>query len=112
MEHICYVWFFFADSEDNSIFHYTLEPLQLWTSFSINILTHINFSSTHLLNLEEEMETYSYILAWKIPWTKEAGGLTALGITELSMTEYIHTHILECFQHVKYHIIHMARNNV
>ena len=37
---------------------------------------------------------------------------TALGITELNMTEYIHTHTLECFQHVKYHIIHMARNNV
>ena len=25
--------------------------------------------------LEKEMETYSCILAWKIPWTKEPGGL-------------------------------------
>ena len=25
--------------------------------------------------LEEEMATHSGILAWKIPWTKEAGGL-------------------------------------
>ena len=26
-------------------------------------------------NLEEEMATYSNILAWKIPWTEEPGGL-------------------------------------
>ena len=25
--------------------------------------------------LEEEMATYSSILAWKIPWTEEPGGL-------------------------------------
>ena len=25
--------------------------------------------------LEEEMATHSSILAWKIPWTEEAGGL-------------------------------------
>ena len=79
MKHICYVWFFFDDSEDNSMSHCTLEPLQLWTSFSINILTHIDFSNTHLLNLEEEMATYSGILAWKIPWTEEAGGLQPIG---------------------------------
>ena len=26
--------------------------------------------------LEEEMVTHSSILAWKIPWTEETGGLT------------------------------------
>ena len=25
--------------------------------------------------LEEEMSTHSSLLAWKIPWTEEAGGL-------------------------------------
>ena len=29
--------------------------------------------------LEEEMATYSSILAWKIPWTEEAGGLQSMG---------------------------------
>ena len=29
--------------------------------------------------LEEEMATYSIILAWKIPWTEEPGGLQSLG---------------------------------
>ena len=29
--------------------------------------------------LEEEMETHSSILAWKIPWTEETGGLQSVG---------------------------------
>ena len=29
--------------------------------------------------LEKEMETHSSILAWKIPWTKERGGLSSMG---------------------------------
>ena len=29
--------------------------------------------------LEEEMATHSIILAWKIPWTEEPGGLRSMG---------------------------------
>ena len=29
--------------------------------------------------LEREMATHSSILAWRIPWTKEPGGLQAMG---------------------------------
>ena len=29
--------------------------------------------------MEEEMATHSSILAWKIPWTEEPGGLQSLG---------------------------------
>ena len=29
--------------------------------------------------LEEEMATHSSILAWKIPWTEEPGGLQSVG---------------------------------
>ena len=29
--------------------------------------------------LEEEMATYSSILAWEIPWTEEPGGLQSMG---------------------------------
>ena len=29
--------------------------------------------------LEEEMTTHSRILAWKIPWTEEPGGLQSMG---------------------------------
>ena len=37
--------------------------------------------------LEEEMATHSSILAWKIPWTEEPGGLQSMGVTESDMTE-------------------------
>ena len=30
--------------------------------------------------LEKEMATYSRILAWKIPWTEEPGGLQSMGL--------------------------------
>ena len=29
---------------------------------------------------EEEMATHSSILAWKIPWTEEPGGLQSMGL--------------------------------
>jgi len=29
--------------------------------------------------LEKEMETHSSILAWRIPWTEEPGGLQSMG---------------------------------
>ena len=38
--------------------------------------------------LEREMATHSSILAWRIPWTEEPGGLhTVHGIAELDLTE-------------------------
>ena len=39
------------------------------------------------------MATHSSILAWRIPWTEEAGGLQSLGCKELDTTEVTkHTH--------------------
>ena len=37
--------------------------------------------------LEKEMATHSRILAWKISWTEEPGGLQSWGRKELDMTE-------------------------
>ena len=31
-------------------------------------------------SLEEEMATHSSILAWRIPWTEELGGLQCMGL--------------------------------
>ena len=31
-------------------------------------------------SLEEEMATHSNILAWRIPWTEEPGGLQSIGL--------------------------------
>ena len=37
--------------------------------------------------LDKAMETYSSILAWRIPWTEESGGLQSVGLQELDTTE-------------------------
>ena len=37
--------------------------------------------------LGEEMATNSSILAWKIQWTEEPGGLQSMGVTESETTE-------------------------
>ena len=38
-------------------------------------------------SLEEEMATYSSILAWKTLWTEEPGGLQSTGSQESDRTE-------------------------
>ena len=47
--------------------------------------------------LEEEMTTHSSILAWKIPWTEESGGLQPIGLQTKSQTKPkqlgMHVHI-------------------
>ena len=44
--------------------------------------------------LEDGMATHSSVLAWRIPWTEDTGGLKSTGsqrdLTEA--TEYAHTH--------------------
>ena len=37
--------------------------------------------------LEEDMETHSSVLAWKIPWTEELGELQSIGRKALDTTE-------------------------
>ena len=37
--------------------------------------------------LEKEMATHSSILAWRIPWMEELGGLQSMGHKESDMTE-------------------------
>ena len=35
--------------------------------------------------LEKEMATHSSILAWRIPWTEEPGGLQTMGLQKSQM---------------------------
>ena len=46
-------------------------------------------------HLEEGTATHSSVLAWKIPWTEELGGLRPIGWQKLST--YIHMCSQECF---------------
>ena len=47
---------------------------------------------------EEEMATGTTVLAWRVPWTEEPGGLQSMSLKELDMTEWVcmcactHTH--------------------
>ena len=43
-------------------------------------------------SLKEEMAAHSSILAWRIPWTEEPGGLQAIG-SQRETTEQLNTHI-------------------
>ena len=38
-------------------------------------------------SLEKGMATHASILAWRIPWTEESGGLKTMGCKELDTTE-------------------------
>ena len=46
--------------------------------------------------LEEEMATHSSILAWKIPWTEEPGGLQSIGLQRVTH-DWVHIHILHLY---------------
>ena len=39
--------------------------------------------------LEKEIATYSNILAWKIPWTEDPGGLQSKGSQDSGATEQL-----------------------
>ena len=39
--------------------------------------------------LEKEVATHSSILAWRIPWTEEPGGLPSMGSQRMNMTEQL-----------------------
>ena len=42
--------------------------------------------------LEEEMATHSSVLAWRIPWTEEPGGLQSMGWqSQTQLSTAVHT---------------------
>ena len=55
--------------------------------------------------LKEEMATQSSILAWRIPWMEEPGGLQSMGSQTVIMTEHAHiyTHTCTLTVHLKQH---------
>ena len=68
-------------------------PLYIWASFvaqSVKNLPAVQETWVQSLGwedpLEKEMATHSNILAWRIPWTEEPGGLQSRGSQEWDMT--------------------------
>ena len=66
--------------------------------------------------LEEVMAIHSSILAWRIPWTEESGGLQSIGWQELDTwaTEYVHMHggQHKYHSHVEINEEHLHGNNL
>ena len=47
---------------------------------NLRVMQEARVQSLHLKNLlEEEKMTHSSVLAWRIPWTEEPGGLQSMG---------------------------------
>ena len=48
------------------------QPLESWSRAQSTV-------DCYPFSLEKRMSTHSNILAWRIPWTEEAGGLQSMG---------------------------------
>ena len=59
--------------------------------------------------LEEEMATHSNILAWKIPWTEEPGGLQSVGSQRVDTTKQLSTHT--CMQGRCVEVLYPSKNS-
>ena len=59
-------------------------------------------------SLEKEMATHSSILAWRIPWMEEPGGLQSMGCKESHMTEQLHFHFPFTFRGDSLSLLHSA----
>ena len=47
--------------------------------------------------LEKAMATHSSILAWKIPWTEEPGGLQSMGLqSQIRLSDYHFFPLINC----------------
>ena len=73
----------------------------------------LNNNNIHLNNcmwlLEKEMATHSSILAWRIPWTEELGGLQSTGCKESDTTEQLHFHCLYGATWFQDHFLYLSR---
>ena len=52
-------------------------------------------------SLEKEMATQSSILAWKIPWTEEPGGLQSMGLQGQTQLKQLSTYSVFFLNHYK-----------
>ena len=52
-------------------------------------------------SLEEAMATHSSILAWRIPWTEETGGLQSIGLQSQTRLKWLSTHVRTLYMHLE-----------
>ena len=75
-----------------------------------NLICHL-FLYSWCLQVEQGMATHSSILAWRMPWTEEPGGLQSIGRKESDTTERLHFHFIKDLVE-KWHIIYAFENHL
>ena len=70
---------------------------QAWTSITLMLALWYTY------NLEKEKATHSSMLAWRIQWTEEPGGLQSMGLQRVGMTEQL-TYICITKKHDQHHV--------
>ena len=53
------------------------------------------------IKLEKEMATHSSILAWRIPWTEEPGGLLSIGLHSQTRLKRLSMYACMCNLHMR-----------
>ena len=72
--------------------HWHLQPSMAFSRSSVDKESACNAGDQGSIpgsgrSLEKEMATHSSILAWRIPWIEEPGGLQSTGLQESDMTQ-------------------------
>ena len=78
------------------VFHYTT-PVRIHLPTQETQETWVQFLGQED-SLEEEMATHCSILAWKLPWTEEPGGLQSMGSQRVGH-DWAHMHARDCCYH-------------
>ena len=82
--------YLFSDSCIRSLWNYYL-PITLFSLVAqlVKNLPAVQETRVRLLGwedpLEKEMAAHSSVLAWRIPWAEEPGGLQSMGLQESDM---------------------------
>ena len=75
-------------------------PNSFWTSLVAQMVKNLpEMQEAWVDPLEKGMATHSSILAWRIPWTEEPGGLQSMGHIESDTTEWLTLSLSSLFWH-------------
>ena len=84
----------YTDTKKIHIYRCAVSAFSADLPMYLSISGFINHSS---IKLEKAMAPHSSTLAWKIPWTEEAGGLQSMGLRRVRTTERLPFHFsLSC----------------